>query len=467
MAENDRIKELERLLADRDRRIAELERRLNELERLTEELRRRGKRQAGPFSKGDPKVDPKQPGRKAGKRYGDQALRPVPRRIDEKIEVPCPAVCDRKGCSGAVRPVDQAKQYQTELPPVVPHTTEFVVGYGSCLECGKTVQGRHPRQTSDAVRVGNVQIGPRAIAFAAYLKVVGGISYEKAALVMREVLGLEVARSTLCRAMKRLADKAEPTYDGLVEKIRGSPVVYPDETGWKVGGWRAWLWAFTNKKETVYLIEKGRGYPEASKVLGSDYSGVIGADGWAPYRRFQQAQMQTCLAHLLRRSGELLETATRGAVKFPRAVKAILQSSLRVRDRRDAGEISAHGAAVARGRLQVRMERLLSGRITNSQNRRFAAHLRRYKDALFRFLERDDIEATNWPAEQAIRPAVVNRKSCAGNRTEPGAKAHAILMSVLRTCHQKSLGSVQVLAQILRQRKAKPHRLVLADSDTR
>ncbi len=267
--------------------------------------------------------------------------------------------------------------------------------------------------------------------------------------------------------MKRLADKAEPTYDGLVEKIRGSPVVYPDETGWKVGGWRAWLWAFTNKKETVYLIENGRGYPEAAKVLGSDYSGVIGADGWAPYRRFRQAQMQTCLAHLLHRSGEILETATRGAVKFPRAVKAILQSALTVRDRRDAGQISVHGAAVARGRLKARMERLLSGRITNSQNRRFAAHLRRYEDALFRFLERDDVEATNWPAEQAIRPAVVNRKTCAGNRTETGAEAQAILMSVLRTCHQKSLRSLEVLAQILRQRTPRPHRHVLADSETR
>ena len=463
----ERLGQLEGELANLRDQLKERDARIAKLEKLLEEARRAGKRQAGPFSKGDPKPDPKRAGRKPGKRYGRRGQRPIPRKVDERIEVPCPAVCDRKGCSGAVRPVDQAKQYQTDLPPVVAHTTEFVVGYGFCLECGKTVQGRHPRQTSDAVRVGNVQIGPRAIAFAGYLKVVGGISYGKVALVMQQVLGLEVARSTLCRAMKRLADKAEPTYDGLVEKIRGSPVVYPDETGWKVGGWRAWLWAFTNKKETVYLIEKGRGYPEAAKVLGSDYSGVIGADGWAPYRRFRQAQMQTCLAHLLRRSGEILETATRGAVKFPRAVKAILQSALTVRDRRDAGQISVHGAAVARGRLKARMGRLRSGRITNPQNRRFAAHLRRYEDALFRFLERDDVEATNWPAEQAIRPAVVNRKTCAGNRTDTGAKAQAILMSVLRTCHQKSLRSLDVLAQILRQRTPRPHRHVLADSETR
>ena len=161
------------------------------------------------------------------------------------------------------------------------------------------------------------------------------------------------------------------------------------------------------------------------------------------------------------------ERAPRGAVKFPRAVKAILQSALRVRDRRDVGEISVHGAAVARGRLKARMGRLLSGRITNPQNRRFAAHLRRYEDALFRFLERDDVEATNWPAEQAIRPAVANRKTCAGNRTQTGAKTLAILMSVLRTCHQKSLRSLDVLAQILRQRTPRPHRPVLADSETR
>jgi hypothetical protein len=29
--------------------------------------------------------------------------------------------------------------------------------------------------------------------------------------------------------MARLADKAEPTYQALVEQIRGSPIVTPDE----------------------------------------------------------------------------------------------------------------------------------------------------------------------------------------------------------------------------------------------
>ena len=458
----ERIARLEAELAKRERLLAERDRRIAELEQLVEELRRRGKRQAAPFSKGEPKPEPKPPGRKPGSQYGRQALRGIPRRIDERLVVACPVSCDLRGCGGKVRAVGKASQYQIDLPAVVPWTREFVVHYGYCVRCGKTVQGRHPRQTSDALQVGRVQIGPGVISFAAYLKVVGGISFEKIAGVFKEMLGLRVGRSTLCRALKRLSSRAAPTYAGLVQKIRASPVVYPDETGWRVGGRPAWLWAFTNGEETAYSIEKGRGYPEAARILGGQYCGVIGVDGWAPYRRFKKARLQTCLAHLLRRCRELLETASRGAVRFPRAVKAILQSGLNLRDRRDARQISPHGVAVARGRLKARMQRLLCGRITNPLNRRFALHLKRYQEALFLFLERQDVEATNWPAEQAIRPAVVNRKSCGGNRTKNGARTQAVLMSILRTCRHKGLSAVEIFTHILCNRVSRPHRGLLA-----
>jgi len=473
-AQADRIKELEAALAERDRRIAELEaaladrdRRLAELERLVEELRRGGKRQAAPFSKGAPKSDPKQPGRNGGKAYGRQALRPVPQKIDERIEVTCPERCDRQGCRGRVIPLGCASQYQVDIPPVVPQVTEFVVGYGTCQRCHKTVQGRHPRQISDALGVGAVHFGPSVIAWAAALKVVGGVSFEKTSTLLGEMLGLEVNRSTLCRALKRLGRKAEPTYQGLIQNIRASPVVYPDETGWKVAGHSAWLWAFTNKIDTVYAIERGRGYAEAAKVLGKDFAGILGVDGWAPYRRFAKATLQDCLAHLHRRCSEMLETATRGAVRFPRAIAAVLKTALKLRDRRDQGTISPHGVAVATGRLKARMRRLLSARLSHPGNRRFAAHLKRYEKAHFVFLTRDGVEATNWPAEQAIRPAVINRKTSAGNRSVTGARTLAVLMSVVRTCRQKRLQVAQVLTDMLRNPIPQPHQTVLAPSESR
>ena len=67
-------------------------------------------------------------------------------------------------------------------------------------------------------------------------------------------------------------------------------MVTPDETGWRVGALRHWLWAFaTPTTTTVYAIRAGRGFDDAATVLGADFSGVLVRDGWAPYRRFTEA----------------------------------------------------------------------------------------------------------------------------------------------------------------------------------
>lgn len=442
------IRDLQRLVQEQQQIIAQQQRRIEALERQVDQLRRQGKRQAAPFSKGEPKSDPRRPGRKPGMRYGRQAVREIPRHIDETIEVGCPVCCPV--CSGPVRLVGKDSQYQIDVPPVQPRVTEFVLHWGRCEHCGRRVQGRHPEQVSDAVQVGRVHFGPGVLGLTAYLNKVGGLSYGKIAALLREWIGFSVSRSALCRALRRLGSKARPTYEELVAQIRGSPVAYPDETGWRVGGLPAWLWVVTNRRETVYAIHQGRGFAEAASILGEDYAGTLVADGWAPYRGFEQASLQTCLAHLVRRCHEMLESATRGAVRFPRAVQDLLQRALELRDRRDGGQIGDHGLRVATGRLAAEMSRLLDGDFTNPDNLRLARHLRRYEEALFVFLTDPAIEATNWPAEQAIRPAVVNRKSAGGNRTAAGAETQAVLMSLLRTCHQKGIQVVELFAAILR-----------------
>jgi transposase len=325
------------------------------------------------------------------------------------------------------------------------------VEIGRCQGCGRRVQGRHPRQVSDALDVGGVHFGPGVIGLTAHLNKTCGLSYGKIAGLLSLWMGLLVERSSLCRALRRYAQKARCTYDALTSTIRGSPVVAGDETGWKLGGERAWLWGFTTGLETVYQICSGRGFNEAAQVLGEDFSGILVVDGWAPYRKFEEATLQTCLTHLLRRCSEILKSATRGAVRFPRAVREILETALEIRDRRDLCELTPHGVLSLCGRLKARMSRLLSGRFTNAENARFAKHLRNYEAALFVFLEVDGVEATNWQAEHAMRAAVITRKCCGGgNRTEAGAETQAILMSVLRTCHQKALDPLVIAAEILR-----------------
>jgi len=70
------------------------------------------------------------------------------------------------------------------------------------------------------------------------------------------------------QALHRVAARSTPTYHALVVAVRRSPVVAPDETGWKVGGRLWWLWVFITRDVTVYAIQPGRGYVQAAAILG-------------------------------------------------------------------------------------------------------------------------------------------------------------------------------------------------------
>jgi transposase len=409
---------------------AEIER----LRRVLEEARRAGKRQAAPFSRQKPKANPKRPGRKAGAGYGPRCRRPIPKTIDERVEAPLPDACPH--CGGGVRETGVMQQYQTEIPePKVTHI-EFRIHVGECRKCGHGLQGRHPRQTSDAVGGAASQLGPRALALAIELNKRLGLPYGKTAAVLEEAFGLRVSRGGLARAMARVARKAEPTYQSLVEVVRRSPSVTPDETGWKVGGKLWWLWVFAGLEATVYSILPGRGFEQAASVLGAEFDGFLVRDGWGVYRQFEAAVHQTCLAHLLRRCREMIEVGPSARTQLPRVVRALLLAGLELRDRRDEQTIGPRGAAVAAGRLEARLDRLLQPAYRIPSHRRLIGHLRRERDAVFTFLHCPGLDATNWRAEQAIRPSVVARKVWGGSRTPAGARTQSVLLSVIQTCRQ-------------------------------
>ena len=169
-------------------------------------------------------------------------------------------------------------------------------------------------------------------------------------------------------------------------------------------------------------------------VLGADFDGVLVRDGWAPYRCFEDALHQTCLAHLLRRCRELREDHPHDP--WAAHVQDVLQAALDLRDRRDGGGLTDHGLASARGRLLARLARLINAPSRLDDADRFAAHLATEFAAVFAFLWDPSVDATNWRAEQAIRPAVVIRKVCGGNRTRHGADTQQVLASVVRTASQ-------------------------------
>jgi transposase len=340
-------------------------------------------------------------------------------------------------------------QHHEDLPIVRPLVRQFRIAIGHCRGCHRRVQGRHPLQTSDALGAASTQLGPVAVTWAVILNKDYGLPLAKIARLFRERFGLSITAGGLVHAIRRAARQATPTYEALVAHVRGSPVVTPDETGWKVAARLHWLWVFVTADTTVYRILDGRGFEEAVTVLGPDFAGVLVRDGWAPYRRFRDAVHQTCLAHLLRRCATLIQD--HHDEHFAPRVQALLQRGLRVRDRYLAGTMSAHGRAVARGHLQNQLNGLIEQPGPRVIAQSFAAHLAVEFPAIFTFLLAPDvIDATNWRAEHALRPAVVTRKVCGGNRSARGAQTQEVLASVLRTTRQRQLEIGDLLPELLR-----------------
>src|SRR5436305_977318 len=418
-------REIERLRQENEQLRQERERLRQENERLKrqlEEAQRASKRQAAPFSRGRRKADPQRPGRKSGAAYGRRYGKAIPEHVDQVIAVPAPVRCE---CGGKLKVESIKSQYQQEI---VRKTIwrRFDIPICRCQLCHKRVQGRDPRQTSDALGAAAVQLGPDALALAVQMNKGLGIPHADVVAVLNDGFQLQVNRSTICRAVERVARRGEATWHALRDAARRSMVNAIDETGWNVEAQLRWLWVVVSEQVTFCDILPGRGFEQAAALLGPDYDGWLTHDGWAVYYKFLRAGHQSCIAHLLRRCRDMAAVASASAARFPLQVKALLEKGLALRDRYNQGELSRHGLWTATGRLEAQLDRLLVRPVRDSANRRLKNHLWRERPYLFTFLYCPGLDATNNAAERALRPLVVARKNWGGNRTKKGARAQTV-----------------------------------------
>jgi len=130
-------------------------------------------------------------------------------------------------------------------------------------------------------------------------------------------------------------------------------------------------------------------------------------------------------------------------------VQAVFQQALALRDRYNKHEISLHGLWTATGRLEAKLDRVLAYPGRDATNRRFAKHLLHERPYIFTFLYCPGLDATNNVSERAIRALIGARKNWGGNRTPRGARAQAVLTSILQTAKQQGKKPFNVLLELL------------------
>lgn len=407
-----------------------LQQQIEALEKQVAETERNAKRQTTRFSRRQRTAKPKRPGRKPG---SAATHRPAPEKVDREIDVPAP---DCPECHCGVVDIEVHPQFQTDLPPVTPVTTQFNVEVGTCPQCGRRVQGRHPEQVSDALGAAAHVIGPNAHSMAAQLKHHAGLSYAKISHFLADFFGLHTTPSTFVRAGQRLAQRAQPTFELLKSLLRVEHVVHADETGWRIGLNPDWLWVFSSPKMTVYQVGGGRGHDVPLNLLGEDFAGILVSDGLASYDPLPYLKAQ-CVGHVLARIGKLQTVLPEPDLWDLLALKWLLQEAIDLADRRT--QLTPDGY---RRRVKELEHRLDTWLLLNDEHRqpeiaRLAGHLGKHRHQWFMFLYDPLVPPTNNHAERMIRPAVIVRKLGGCHKTDAGAAVHSVLASLIVSCQQQ------------------------------
>jgi hypothetical protein len=283
-----------------------------------------------------------------------------------------------------------------------------------------------------------------------------GIPVRKTPLVLNLLTGMELTQGAITQdALRRARGRVGQMYQELRAGVRDSPVVYTDDTGWKVAGEQAHLMAFDTDQATVYQVRPRHRHQEVQEVVPRNYQGVMGTDRGRSYedKSFRRVKQRKCLAHLQRTLGEVLDRKKGRARELAEGARELLRLAMGLWEKYHYGHREEFDRWVPEVRLALSYH-LRDRPLKDQDNQKLLRMLRRYhqRGDLLRFLEQPEVEPTNNRVERMLRPAVIARKVSQCSKTWSGADAFATFTSVIQTLLKKGAPSsvVEALADLFR-----------------
>jgi transposase len=292
--------------------------------------------------------------------------------------------------------------------------------------------------------------GKNVLTLANFLRFKCRVPFEKIASTFTSAFKIPMTAPTAMDICNRVANKVSPYYNELELEIKNQKAVNIDETGAKKNGQPGWLWGFFSLTIALLIFNKRRGGDIVERLLGKDFKGVIGCDGWSTYSVFSKKAnilLQRCWAHAIRELKDLCINDKKKNRSLERAYAWFCEIFEKVKETRTI--------KCKEMREQIYME--LIEELNNwiqiySSYKSLKTIIKKIKNGnnfWFTCVLYPEIEPTNNRAERGLRPWVVLEKIIGCLRSDQGQMTTQIMMSLFSTWDLRNINCYEQLRDML------------------
>jgi transposase len=360
----------------------------------------------------------------------------------EEIYIHQPKVC--KACGTELKGLDE-KPYRhqlVEIPPLRARIVEHQLQELCCEHCGQKTRAELPETVSQS------SYGERLSSLVAWLSSDYRQSHSQLQQLLERLWGIKISRASINRLRQEMSKALEKVVEEAHEKVKSQKQVHSDETGFSQGngdgknplGKKGWLWVLVGEAITVFKVALSRSQESAKQMLGEDYQGIVVSDRYGSYNWLDVNQRQVCWAHLKR---DFTAMSERSGVsqKIGESLLRYQQRLFRwwhqVREGKMSREQFQLAVSFLRRGLKRELETAAALPLDKKEKTPLAHTIRscqqilKLEPALWTFVEQIGLEPTNNAAEQALRPAVIWRRTSFGSQSEAGSEFVARLLTVV------------------------------------
>ena len=329
-----------------------------------------------------------------------------------------------------------------ELPVSPAEVTEHVFIARTCPRCRKR---RLPQAPLRGVAAGRQRLGINLVSLIAALREEGRLPMRTIQWYLQTAHQLKLSVGAIAGVVHQVAQQARPAVAEALERIRASPVVHADETGWRENGVNGYVWTFSTSTER-YFLRRGRGGEVVDEALGESFGGILVSDFYVAYHHYPGLK-QRCWAHLLRDIHKLkaLYPEDAGHVRWARRVQRLYAKARKW--------AAAGGRPPHRGQLALERRLLALCRpfledplaVQGKLCRRIERHIKE----LFVFVSHPETPSDNNAAERSLRHLVVSRKISGGTRSQQGSDSKMTLASLFGTWRARGLNPLLEIPRLL------------------